>query len=433
MILINLIVILFLLLANGFFVASEFALVSVRQTRIQQLANEGNSTAKITILALSELDKYIAATQLGITIASIGLGWVGEATLAKIIHPLFDFLPFVSNTLATHTTAIVIAFALITFMHVVIGELMPKSIALQYPEKTTLAVIKSLVVVAKLFAPFIYILNGFGNKLLKLLNIPSPNPNQAVHTEEELNMIIDASFKNGVLNETENHILKNTLKFADLTAKQIMVPRCDVVSLEININQSELEEIVFQDNYSRFPVYEENIDNIKGILYVKDLYALKMKNEEFVIAKILRKPLLIPETLTTDVILQEFRKSKTEIAVVIDEFGGMSGIITLEDVLEEIFKDVQDEHGDDEKNIKQVAHDKYIADGFLRLDEFFDYFNIKYDETDVETLCGLVQKQLGRLAKKGDEIIVGGLNIKVLELKGRRVYKFLIESRSNKI
>ena len=236
MILLNLFLILFLLLANGFFVASEFALVSVRQTRINQLANEGNNTAKMTSNALKELDKYIAATQLGITIASIGLGWVGEATLARLIHPLFDFLPYVSNTIATHTVAVALAFVLITFMHVVIGELMPKSIALQYPEKTTLFITRPLVFVAKIFTPFIFLLNGFGNWLLKLLKIPPASQLHSVHTEEELDMIIDASYKGGVLNETENFLLKNTLKFTDLTAKQIMVPRCDVVSIPVDID-----------------------------------------------------------------------------------------------------------------------------------------------------------------------------------------------------
>ncbi len=427
MIVINLFVILFLLLANGFFVASEFALVSVRQTRINQLANEGNKTAKITTNALKELDKYIAATQLGITIASIGLGWVGEATLAKIIQPLFDFLPYVSNTVATHTVAVAIAFVLITFMHVVIGELMPKSIALQYPEKTTLAVTRPLVFVAKLFTPFIFLLNGFGNWCLKLLNIPPAHPAHAVHTEEEIDMIIDASYKGGVLNETENFLLKNTLKFTDLTAKQIMIPRCDVVAIPVNIEIDTLKEIILENQYTRYPVYENSIDNVLGILHVKDLYSCKMKNENFEITQCLRKPLLVPETMTTDALLQNFKTNRTEIAVVIDEFGGMSGVITLEDVLEEIFGDVQDEFDEEESNLKQVGDGKYIVNGLLRVEEFFEYFNINQHEEEVETLCGLVQKRLGRLAKVGDELLIDSLKVRVLELKGRRIKKILVE------
>ncbi len=429
MILFNLFVILFLLLANGFFVASEFALVSVRQTRINQLANEGNSTAKITVNALKELDKYIAATQLGITIASIGLGWVGEATLAKIIHPLFDFLPYVSNTVATHTVAVAIAFVLITFMHVVIGELMPKSIALQYPEKTTLTVTRPLVLVAKLFTPFIFILNGFGNWCLKLLNIPPAHPSHSVHTEEELDMIIDASYKGGVLNETENFILKNTLKFSDLTAKQIMIPRCDVVALSVDIELDNLQKIILENQYTRYPVYEGNIDNILGILHVKDLYSCKMKNEAVSLKDILRKPFLVPETMTMDVLLKNFKSNKTEIAIVIDEFGGMSGIVSLEDVLEEILGDVQDEFDEEENNIKKVGENKYIVNGLLRIDEFFDYFNIHHEEDEeVETIAGLVQKMLCRMAKVNDELEIDNLKVRVLELKGRRIKKLLVEN-----
>ena len=426
MILVNLLIILLLLLANGFFVASEFALVSVRQTRINQLANEGNKTAKVTVDALKELDRYIAATQLGITIASIGLGWVGEATLAKILHPLLDFLPYVSNTVASHTIAVALAFALITFMHVVIGELMPKSIALQYPEKTTLAVTRPLVFVAKIFTPFIFLLNGFGNWCLKLMNIPPAHPSHAVHTEEELDMIIDASYKGGVLNETENLLLKNSLKFTDLNAKQIMVPRCDVTAIPVDIDITELEKVILDNQYTRYPVYDGNIDNIVGILHVKDLYSCKMKNENFEIKQCLRKPLLVPETMTTDVLLQNFKNNHTEIAIVIDEFGGMSGVITLEDVLEEIFGDVQDEFDEEENDIKKVAENKFIVNGLLRVDEFFEYFNINQHEEEVETIAGLLQKRLGRLAKMNDEIQIDGLKIKVIEFKGRRIKKLLV-------
>ena len=428
MIIVNLLVIVLLLFANGFFVASEFALVSVRQTRMQQLANEGNKTAQIATKALKTLDRYIAATQLGITIASIGLGWVGEATLAKLIHPLFDFLPYVSNTIATHSIATLIAFVLVTFLHVVIGELMPKSIALQFPEKTTLIIARPLVGVANILSPFIYILNGFGNWMLKLMNIPSAQAHHSVHSEEELDMIIDESYKCGVLNETESFLLKNSLKFTDLTAKQVMVPRCNIVALSVDINQEEYAKIVLENQYTRYPVYSEKYDNIIGILHVKDLYSCKLKNEEIKIKDILRPPLFVTETATTDSLLKDFKKNKTEIAVVIDEFGGVSGIVTLEDVLEEIFGEVQDEFDDEETNIKQVAENKYIANGLYRIEDFFEYFNLKQpSEFDVETIGGYIQKLLCRLAKINDEVQIENLKLRVVELKDRRIKKIFIE------
>lgn len=428
MIIVNLLVIVLLLFANGFFVASEFALVSVRQTRMQQLANEGNKTAQIATKALKTLDRYIAATQLGITIASIGLGWVGEATLAKLIHPLFDFLPYVSNTIATHSIATLIAFVLVTFLHVVIGELMPKSIALQFPEKTTLIIARPLVGVANILSPFIFILNGFGNWMLKLMNIPSAQAHHSVHSEEELDMIIDESYKCGVLNETESFLLKNSLKFTDLTAKQVMVPRCNIVALSVDINQEEYAKIVLENQYTRYPVYSEKFDNIIGILHVKDLYSCKLKNEEIQIKDILRPPLFVTETATTDSLLKDFKKNKTEIAVVIDEFGGVSGIVTLEDVLEEIFGEVQDEFDDEETNIKQVAENKYIANGLYRIEDFFEYFNLKQpSEFDVETIGGYIQKLLCRLAKINDEVQIENLKLRVVELKDRRIKKIFIE------
>lgn len=427
MVVFNLFIILFLLLANGFFVASEFALVSVRQTRISQLANEGDKTAVITEQALKELDKYIAATQLGITIASIALGWVGEATLAKIIHPLFDALPYVSSTVATHTVAVAIAFILITFLHVVIGELMPKSIALQYPEKTTLTVTRPLVFIAKIFTPFIFLLNGFGNWFLKLLKIPPAHPSHSVHSEEEINMIIDESYKGGVLNETENFILKNTLKFTDLMAKQIMVPRCNVVTIPVDISIDDMEQILLENQYSRYPVHNGNFDNIIGILHVKDLYPHGGREENFNLEKILRKPLLVPETMTTDVLLKSFKENKTEIAIVMDEFGGMSGIISLEDVLEELLGDVQDEFDDEEKDFRQISESKFIVNGLYRIEEFFEYFNIQKDEDEVDTLGGYVQKTLGCIAKQGDEINIDNLKIKVIEIEDRRIKKLLVE------
>ena len=428
MIILNLFIILLLLLANAFFVASEFALVSVRQTRIQQLANEGNKTADVTLKALSSLDRYIAATQLGITIASLGLGWVGESTLATIIHPLFEFLPNISGSVATHSIAAIIAFTLITFMHVVIGELMPKSIALQFPEKTTLIITRPLVTVANVLAPFIFLLNGFGNWMLKLINIEPAQQHHSVHSEEELDMIIDESFKGGVLNETESFLLKNSLKFTDLTAKQVMIPRCNMIAIPIDINEQDYAKLVLENQYTRYPVYSENLDNIVGILHVKDLYSCLLQNQKISIKEVLRQPLLVPETMTTDNLLEEFKKNKTEIAIVIDEFGGVSGIVTMEDILEEVFGSVQDEFDEEETDIKKIDENKFIVNGLFRFEEFSEYFGLNQEEDeDVETIGGLVQKLLCRLAKINDEVEIENLKLRVIELKDRRIKKVLVE------
>lgn len=428
----NLFLIAFLLFSNGFFVASEFAMVKVRKTRIEQLVNEGNYNAKIAMEALKDLDKFIAAVQLGVTISSIGLGWVGEGTLARIIEPIFVFLPGVSKTVATHTVSASIAFALITFFHVVLGELIPKSIALEYTEKTALWVARPMNVLTLIFNPFIWILNGFGNLVLKILNIPHSHKGSLVHSTEELDMLVNASFDGGELNETEKDMLHNVFKFSDLTAKQVMVPRTDMICIPIDMPLEELNKLATESQYTRYPVYEEDIDHITGFVHVKDLFSLSIKDEICPIAKIQRNILLVPETMTMDKLVLEFKKCKGQMAIVVDEFGGTSGLLTLEDVIEEIFGDVQDEFDEEteeETEIVEIAPNTYMANSMTRLDEFAEFFNIdekEIDDEDIDTIGGLVVKLLGRLAEVDDVAEFKNLTFVVKEVDGARITKLEI-------
>ncbi len=426
----NLFVIAFLLFSNGFFVASEFAMVKVRKTRIEQLVNEGNYNAKIAMEALKDLDKFIASVQLGVTISSIGLGWVGEGTLARIIEPLFVFLPGISKTVATHTVSASIAFALITFFHVVLGELIPKSIALEYTEKTALWVAKPMQVLTFIFNPFIWLLNGFGNLVLKMLNIPHSHKGSLVHSTEELDMLVNASYDGGVLNETEKDMLHNVFKFSDLTAKQVMIPRTDMICIPNDMPLEELYKLTVENQYTRYPVYEDDIDHITGLIHVKDLYSLSIKDETCPIEKIQRDILLVPETMTMDNLVLEFKKRKGQMAIVVDEFGGTSGLITLEDVLEEIFGEVQDEFDEEEESdIKEIAPNTYIANSIMRLDEFAEFFNIdenEIDDEDIDTIGGLVLKILGRLAEVNDTVKFDNFTFIVKELDGARITKLEI-------
>lgn len=435
----NLFLIAFLLFSNGFFVASEFAMVKVRKTRIEQLVNEGNFNAKLAMEALKDLDKFIAAVQLGVTISSIGLGWVGEGTLARIIEPVFVFLPGVTKTFATHTLSASIAFALITFFHVVIGELIPKSIALEYTEKTALWVARPMQVLTVIFNPFIWLLNGFGNLVLKALNIPHSHKGSLVHSTEELDMLVNASYDGGELNETEKDMLHNVFKFSDLTAKQVMIPRTDMICVPIDMSLEELNKLATENQYTRCPVYDEDIDHITGFVHVKDLFSLSINDEVCPIAKIQRNILLVPETMTMDKLVLEFKKCKGQIAVVVDEFGGTSGLLTLEDIIEEIFGDVQDEfdeESEEEDNITEIAPNTYIANSMMRLDEFAEFFNISEDEIDdedIDTIAGLVVKLLGRLADINDTVQFQNLTFVVKEVDGARITKLeIIKSEEEK-
>ena len=427
----NLFLIAFLLFSNGFFVAAEFAMVKVRKTRIEQLVKEGNYNAKIALEAIKDLDKFIAAVQLGVTISSIGLGWVGESTLARIIEPLFAFLPSLSQTVATHTLSVSIAFALITFLHVVIGELIPKSIALEYTEKTALVIARPMNAITWVFNPFIWLLNGFGNFVLKLMRIPHTHKSSLVHSSEELDMLIDASYNGGVLNETEKDILHKVFNFSDLTAREVMIPRTDMLCIPLNMSLDDLNKFATENQYTRYPVYDEDIDHITGMVHVKDLYKLSVDDTEHCpITKIQRQIILVPETITMDKLILEFKKDKVQMAVVVDEFGGTSGLITLEDVIEEIIGDVQDEFDEEEEcEIKQISENQYITNAMLRTDEVAEFIGISeetLEDEDVDTIGGLVVKLLGKIAEVGDTVSDKGLTFTVKEIDGARITKLEI-------
>ncbi len=423
----NLLIIVFLLFLNGFFVAAEFALVGVRKTRIRQLSEEGNFNAKLALDAVKNIDKYIAAVQLGITISSLGIGWVGESTLAQLIHPLFAFLPNKIDMIAAHTISVTIAFALITILHVVIGELMPKSIALQNPEKTTLWVAKPMYIVTRLFAPMIFLLNGLGNFLLRLCRIEPATGHHMVHSTEELNMLIDASFKGGVLDEKEAEMLQNIFKFSDLTVNQVMIPRTDMVCIPIDADTHELNKIIIENQYTRYPVYDKNLDHIKGFIHVKDIYPLIAEQKPVDISKLIRKTLFVPETMPADKLALEFQRQHLQIAIVIDEFGGTSGLVTHEDVLEEIFGEVQDEFDDEDIDVKEVADGKYEICGKMRTDEFCDFFGVDISDEDVNTISGYFIKKLGKLACTNDKIEDEFFKYCVTEMDSSRIVKLSIE------
>ena len=424
----NLVFIVFLLFVNGFFVAAEFALVGVRKTRICQLANEGNFDAKLALDAVKNIDRYIAAVQLGITIASLGIGWVGESTLAKVLLPLFKFLPVNYDTIASHTIAVAVAFTVITVLHVVIGELMPKSIALQYPENTTLFVAKPMYVVTRLFSPMIVLLNGLGNFLLKLMRIEPANEKSRACSSEELNMLIDASCKGGVIKEQEAEMLQNVFKFSELNVSQIMKPRMEMVCISEDISMDELNKVIVENQFTRYPVYKDDLDHIIGFLHMKDLYLPIINNQKVKLSEILRKPLYIPETMSVEKLNMEFQKKHSQMAIVVDEFGGTSGLITHEDVLEEIFGEVQDEFDDEDNNlIKKINDKEYEVLGKTRTDEFEDYFEIELKEDEsVNTISGYFVKIFGKMAAINDEIEDENFIYKVAEAESTKILKLKV-------
>lgn len=424
---INIFIIAFLLFVNGFFVAAEFSLVKVRKTRLEQLSNEGNSNAKKALKLVENTNGMLAAAQLGVTIASIALGWVAEATIVQLIEPIIKFLQFGTVAVSAHVIAVPIAFVFVTYCHVLLGEQLPKCFALMHTEKLALAVATPMDMFISLMKPFVWLLMVSGDKILACFHVNNDEAS-LVHSTEELDMLVDVGYNEGVLNETETEMLHNMFKFSDLMAKQAMTPRTDMICIPDDITYEELVKFALQNQYTRYPVHEaENIDNILGFIHVKDLFSMSMKHENFSISNLMRPLMLVPETMTLDNLIIEFKKTHGQMAIVIDEFGGTAGLITLEDVLEEIIGEVQDEFDEEEDvDIKEIGENIYLANGMLRIDELIEYLDLDetlFQEDDVETIAGLVVKLLGHIAAIGDTVSFNGVSFKVIDTDGARITK----------
>lgn len=421
---VNIFVIAFLLFVNGFFVAAEFALVKVRKTRLEQLCNDGNSKAKKALKLVNNVNRMLAAAQLGVTIASIALGWVAEATIVQLVTPIIKIIPL--GHYAAHAVAIPVSFILVTYFHVLLGEQLPKCIALKHTENLALIIATPMDMFITIFKPFVWILQVSGDIILKIFHADTQDAS-LVHSTEELDMLVDASYNEGVLNETEAEMLHNMFKFSDLMAKQVMIPRTDMICVPDDISYEDINKLALENGYTRYPVYEkENIDKIIGFIHVKDLYSIAMTHEEYSVPSIIRPIILVPETMTLDNLMKEFKKLHIQMAVVVDEYGGTAGLITLEDVLEEIIGEVQDEFDEEEEevNIQEIGENTYLANAMMRMDELAEFFGLNADileEDDVETIGGLVVKLLGRIAEVNDTVSYKGLIFTVKDIDGARI------------
>jgi len=424
----NILVIVLLLFSNAFFVISEFAFVSVKKSRIFQLAKEGNKSAQILSKFFQNPDKFIASIQLGVTISSIGMGWAGENNLARVFESVFAFIPGIGKTLVTHGVAAIISFGFVTVILVVLGELVPKSLALHYSEKIALSIARPIKLITMIFAPGVMLLNFLANTVLKSFRVPVVYESQLAHSIEEFNILINASYKEGVLNYIEKDILQNVFKMSDITAKQAMTPRLDMVCIPSEITLEELQAIMDEHQYTRYPVYENDPEHIVGIAHIKDIYPLYCAKEKFNISKVARNPLLIPETITIDNLLLELKKNRQHMAIAIDEFGGTSGLITIEDILEEIFGEVQDEFDlEEEAEIETISENEYLVNALVRIDEINELLDIDIVEEDVETIGGVVLKKLGKIAEVDDEVAIDSHIFTVKSIDGPRILKIYIK------
>ncbi len=417
---IGLLAVMALVFANGFFVAAEFALVTVRKTRIDQLIAEGHRGARTVRRALSDPDSYIAATQLGITMASLGLGWIGEPALASLMAPGFHLLGDRIATVTAHTISVVISFSIITALHIVLGELAPKTVALQQAERVSLLVARPTELFMKVFWPFISLLNGLGNMVVRSFGLKPPSGHALVHSEEELKMLVTASQEAGVLEEEEEQMLHRVFAFSDLTAGQIMVPRTEMAAIPVGTPIPEIADIAARGGHARLPVYRKDIDDIIGILHVTDLFRLVAVNQPPAdLTSVVREAFAVPEMMTADALLAEMRERGSGIAMVIDEFGGTAGMVTFAGLMERIVGGVSP--GGGPGRITLLADGSALIDGLALVADINEQFGLHIDEETYNTIGGYVLGRLGRRARVGDRFEVEGRTMRVEALDGLRV------------
>lgn len=413
---------LFLVFLNGFFVAAEFSLVKVRKTRLAELAENGSKRAAVALEVTSRLDAYLSACQLGITLASLGLGWLGEPAIARLVEPLFARFAGWSAVL-THTISSVLAFLVISFLHIVLGELVPKSLAIQRADGTALGTAGWLKLFYQVFYPAIWALNSLAGIVLKITGIDPANEADLAHSEEELRMLVDASQRHGYLDKMEGTLLDAVFEFSDRVAGEVMVPRQDMVCLYIQDPLEEALKVVREYGHTRYPLCDDEKDNVIGLIHVRDLLGVKEKQEIKNIAQLKREVLIIPETVPISHLVQKMRSERTHMALVADEFGGTAGIITIEDIIEELIGEIYDEFDIENFDIKKTGESEYEINGRLLLEDVSELLGTEIDEEGVTTIGGFIFAKLGRKPKKGDVVQYADFKFEVIEVTGSRILK----------
>jgi CBS domain containing-hemolysin-like protein len=396
--------VIFLVAANGFFVASEFSLVAVRRSRIVALAELGNRRAKLLLNLLDHLNAYISATQLGITMASLALGWIGEPAVARLLEaPLRGM---VSDSLR-HSISFVAAFTIITFLHIVLGELAPKTLALERAERVALAIAWPMRLFHNIFRWPIQLLDWAGSSTVRLFGLRHTGEIASVYTVDELRQIIDVSHKSGTLEPDEQRLLHRVFEFTDAEVREVMMPRTRVVGLELSSPRDEVVAIVLENMYSRYPVYRKNIEDIVGVVHGKDLLGRLVAGEEFDLTSIMLPPVFVPESKKVSRLLKQMQRTRNQMAFVVDEYGGLSGLVTTEDLIEELVGEIRDEHDAGEAlHFQHLADGSQMVDGLLSIFELADAMKVKMvDDVPYETVAGLILHELGRFPLRGESVV----------------------------
>jgi CBS domain containing-hemolysin-like protein len=425
----NLFLIAILIVFTAFFVSTEFAIVKVRTSRIDQLISEGKKGAQAAKQVVTHLDEYLSACQLGITVTALGLGWLGEPTVEKLLHPLFAHLKF--NESVTHILSFGIAFAIVTFIHVVIGELAPKTVAIQKAEQITLMFAKPIIWFYKIMYPFIWVLNGSARLLVGIFGLKPASEQELALSEEELRILLSESYKSGEINKNELKYVNNIFEFDERIAKEIMVPRTEMVILDINDSVETVRKVIKREKYTRYPVVDGNKDNILGMINIKEILTANITKEEFLkdtaLKQILKPVIRVIESIAIHDLLVKMQKERSHMAILLDEYGGTSGLVTVEDILEEIVGDIRDEFDTDEiAEIRKQNPDHYLFNAKVLVGEVNDTLGTDLSEDEIDTIGGWFLTQ-NFDAKEGDLIEEDGYIFTVKEIVGHHI--MLIEAK----
>jgi CBS domain containing-hemolysin-like protein len=428
----NIALTMFFVFLNGFFVAAEFAIVKVRSSQIELRARDGNVLAGMAKHILSHLDAYLSASQLGITLASLGLGWIGEPVVGKMVLDVAAFFGLTLHTESLHAISVVIAFSIITVLHIVIGEMAPKTLAIRRSEMVALAVAAPMRLFFIIFRPVIVSLNWMSILVLKIFSIEHIREHD-VHSPDELRYLIAESGEKGALEVSERELIENVFEFTETTAAQVMVPRQQIVAVEISMPVDKMLDYVMDQGYSRLPAYRNSIDNIVGIVYAKDLLTLVHHKNLIIIHDILHPAYFVQEDVMLKKLLRDMQQRKQHIAIVLDEFGGTAGLLTLEDIIEELVGTIQDEYDDEKPLFKSQSVDTWEFDASINIHDANDALPMALPENEnYDTLGGLINAKIGRIASVGETVSIDNYNIHVLESTTRRVERVRITLQSSK-
>ncbi|UCC71107.1 MAG: HlyC/CorC family transporter [Gemmatimonadota bacterium] len=419
----KLLAVLLLVGANGFFVAAEFALVSADELRLAGLAERGDRLARAVRKARDDLNLYLSSCQVGITLASLGLGWIGEPAIAQTLIALFSGVPQPFDAIASHAVAVVIAFTIITYLHVVLGEVAPKALAIFHPEEVSRWIIQPLILFTRTGQPLIWSLNESANQLLRVLRVRLPSEAERVHSPEEIMLLVKRSHDVGMVELDEQAMIHGVFELTRTVAREVMTPRPDIVAVPVDVDFERLVAMITRSGHSRLPVYSDNLDNVVGVVLAKDLLSPAAAGEpdSFDVTKIMREPYFVPDTKSVDELLAELRRLKVHMAIVVDEFGGTDGLVTLEDLIEEIVGEIYDEYDEARPMFTTSLGGQPLIDGGAPIDEVNEKFGLELPEEDYDTLGGFILGELGQVPKRGDAVQVSGVHLVVEQVDERRV------------